>query len=186
MMILPATPEMLIEEVILPAAELLPTAWNTPEAQVMQIAIAMQESQLRTRRQYGNGPARGLWQFERGTQASRGGVWGIYLHEASREHLQRICTDVVGVSFNPDSIWQRLEVDDLLAACCARLLLRTDPQPLPPVNDYIDPVRHLDPDDPKASASWKLYYRRTWRPGKPHPERWPANHSAAVRAVTAL
>lgn len=185
MMALPATPEQLLDEVINPAAELLPAGWNTPEAQVMQIAIALQESGLATRRQYGDGPARSLWQFERGTQASRGGVWGIYLHPASRTHLQGLC-EARGVPFDPASIWSRIEVDDLLAACCARLLLRTDPYPLPAVNDFVDPVHHIDPKDPKASASWKLYYARTWRPGRPHPEKWPANHSAAVRAVTAL
>lgn len=185
MMLLPASPETLLAEVIEPAAEFLPAAWASDEAKVMQAAIAMQESGLAVRRQYGNGPARGLWQFERGTQASRGGVWGIFLHGASREWLKQVC-DLRGVSFEPGAIWQAMESDDLLAACCARLLLRTDPFALPPVNDYVDPAHHVNPDDPKASASWKLYYKRTWRPGKPHPEKWPRNHSRAVEAVTAL
>jgi hypothetical protein len=171
MMQLPATPADLIREVLDPASEYLPARMNSIEARVALIAIALQESELKVRRQYGNGPARGLWQFERGTSQSRGGVWGIYLHENSRGYLQTLCA-ALDCPFDPTSIWSRLETDDLLAACCARLLLYTDPRPLPA---------------PKETAvCWNLYALRTWRPGKPHPEKWPANHAAARRALGLL
>lgn len=61
-----------------------------------------------------------------------------------------------------------LEHDDVLAAAFARLLLWTDPFRLPTKSD--------------AAGGWDLYLR-TWRPGKPHPARWPARYAAAVREI---
>ena len=51
----------------------------------MLLAIGLQESRLTHRRQIG-GPARGLWQFERG-----GGVAGVLRHAASRDHALSVC-----------------------------------------------------------------------------------------------
>ncbi|MNO67320.1 hypothetical protein D3C76_581250 [compost metagenome] len=138
-----------------------------PQAVTMLLAIGLQESGFATRRQYGNGPARGLWQFELGTQAGKGGIWGIYLHSASREHLRALCGKR-GVVFEPGAIYRQLEHDDVLAAACARLLLWTDPAPLPELGS--------------PAASWNLY-ARTWRPGKPHPEKWPSNYAKALEVV---
>lgn len=59
-----------------PALRLLPPAMDTVKARVMLLAIGLQESAFAARRQAGNGPARGFWQFELGTPQSRGGVWG--------------------------------------------------------------------------------------------------------------
>jgi hypothetical protein len=56
-------------------------------------------------------------------------------------------------------VWLALETDDILAARLARLLLWTDPRPLPVRGD--------------AAAGWN-YYIRNWRPGKPHPQTWGA------------
>lgn len=172
---LPISPRQLLTEIILPALKLLPAAMNSIEALVMLIAIALQESNLEHRWQVidparpgKKGPARGLWQFELGTKASKGGVWGVYLHPSSRYWLAQVCA-ARGVAFAPRAIWLALETDDLLACCVARLLLFTDPQKLPGIND--------------VTGSWKLYRVRTWRPGKPHPEKWADNHAAAARAV---
>lgn len=148
---------------ISPALQILPAAMDSPEARVMLLAIGMQESRLEHRRQLGNGPARGLWQFERGTKASRGGVWGVFLHDASRYWLDKLCA-ARGVAFHPEHIYPALERDDVLAAGLARLLLFTDPARLPAVRD--------------VDAAWALY-ARTWRPGKPHPETWPKFHAHA-------
>jgi len=145
------------------ALALLPSGMDTPQARVMVVAICLQESGLEHRRQLGNGPARGFAQFELGTRQSRGGVWGVYLHDASRFWLDKLCA-ARGVQFLPDSIWRALETDDVLAAGVARLLLFTDPKRLPAMDD--------------ADGAWGLYLR-TWRPGKPRPESWPANHSVA-------
>ncbi|CUK18990.1 Uncharacterised protein [Achromobacter xylosoxidans] len=149
-----------------PALALLPPGMDTPAARVMLLAIGLQESRFVHRRQIG-GPARGFWQFEKGTRASRGGVWGVYLHPASKGHLAALCR-ARSVACDPDAIYAALEYDDVLAAGLARLLLWTDPKALPPVGD--------------ADAGWALYLR-TWRPGRPHPHTWPDLYRQAAVEV---
>jgi hypothetical protein len=149
------------------ALAILPAQMDKPEARVMVTAICLQESGLIHRKQLGNGPARGYPQFELGTRQSRGGVWGVYLHEASRYWLDHLCA-ARGVQFLPESIWRSMETDDVLAAGVARLLLFTDPKRLPSIDD---------PD-----GAWGLYLR-TWRPGKPRPAEWPGNHTLARQEV---
>ncbi|OFQ51958.1 hypothetical protein [Achromobacter xylosoxidans] len=154
------------ESAINPALALLPAAMDTQGARVMLLAIGLQESRFTHRQQIG-GPARGFWQFEKGTRASRGGVWGVYLHAASKNHLAALCK-ARSVACDPDAIYAALEYDDVLAAGVARLLLWTDPKALPAIGD--------------ADAGWALY-RRTWRPGKPHPKTWPALYAQAMAAA---
>ncbi|QDJ52794.1 hypothetical protein [Bordetella hinzii] len=149
-----------------PALELLPARMDTVAARVMLLANGLQESRFQHRRQIG-GPARGFWQFEKGTRASRGGVWGVFLHPASKDHLAALCR-ARSVACDPDAIYAALEYDDVLAAGVARLLLWTDPKALPAVGD--------------VEAAWALYLR-TWRPGKPHPKTWPALYAQAMAAV---
>ncbi|WP_026382499.1 hypothetical protein [Achromobacter xylosoxidans] len=156
----------IIDKAITPALALLPASMDTPAARVMLLAIGLQESRFTHRQQIG-GPARGFWQFEKGTRASRGGVWGVYLHPASKDHLATLCK-ARSVACNPDSVYTALEYDDVLAAGVARLLLWTDPKALPPVGE--------------TNAAWALYLR-TWRPGKPHPKTWPALYAQAMAAV---
>lgn len=156
----------IIDVVIGPALSLLPVKMDTPAARVMLMAIGLQESRFEHRRQIG-GPARGFWQFEKGTRASRGGVWGVYLHAASKAHLAALC-EARSVACDPDAIYAALEYDDVLAAGVARLLLWTDPKVLPAVGDDL--------------AAWVLYLR-TWRPGRPYPQTWPALYAQAVIAI---
>lgn len=136
-----------------------------PELRVMLLAIGLQESGLTARAQVlnggGKGPARGLWQFE------RGGVRGVYLHRASNELLRVLCR-ARDVNFDVQQIWGMLEYDDVLACGVARLLLWTDPRPLPAVDD--------------EEGAW-AYYLRGWRPGKPHRDRWVGAHAAARKQV---
>ena len=152
-----------------PALRLLPAAMDTPEARVMLIAIGLQESRLAHRRQLvGNpprpiGPAKGLWQFERG-----GGCKGVVSHSASRYWMART-VKARGVEFNATALWNAIERDDVLAAAAARLLLFTDPRRLPHLGD--------------EREAWNLYMR-TWRPGKPHRATWPALYAQALAAVT--
>jgi hypothetical protein len=153
---------------ITPAFGLLPANMASEAARVMLLAIGLQESDFKYRRQMGNGPARGYWQFEQGTKETRGGVWGVYLHRASNEYLRLLCRDR-DCSFDPRAIWAQIEHDDVLAAGVARLMLWTDAKPLPAVGD--------------SEAGWS-YYLRTWRPGKPHPDKWPLKYMAALRFVT--
>ncbi|MGE8655636.1 MAG: hypothetical protein ACN6O8_02640 [Achromobacter sp.] len=160
------TLDQIMDDALRPAMALLPARMDTREAQCMLLAIGLQESRFVHRRQIG-GPARGLWQFEKGTRASRGGVWGIFLHAASRDPLVVLC-QACGVTFDPDAIHAALEYDDVLAAGVARLLLWTDPKALPPVG--------------AADAAWALYLR-TWRPGKPRPDTWAGLYRQAAAAV---
>ena len=154
-----------IAKVLNPGLALLPLAMDTPKARVQLLAMSLQEDPQQLRRQMGNGPARGLWQFERG-----GGVKGVMGHHATTGHAHRLCAER-GVAWDAAAIWARLEFDDLLACGFARLLLYSDPKPLPAIDD--------------ADAAWDLY-ARTWRPGKPPPEEWPANHRAAQQALGLL
>ncbi|OMG87693.1 hypothetical protein [Achromobacter xylosoxidans] len=156
----------IVSDAINPALALLPAGMDTPAARVMLLAIGLQESRFVHRRQIG-GPARGFWQFEKGTRASRGGVWGVYLHQASKDRLAALCK-ARSVSCDPDAIYAALEYDDVLAAGVARLLLWTDPKALPPLGD--------------AGAGWALYLR-TWRPGKPKPDSWPDIYRQAAAEV---
>jgi hypothetical protein len=158
------------------ALAMLPTKMDSANARTMMTAICLQESNLAARRQHGNGPARGLPQFER-----TGGVRGVMTHDASEDLARHVC-GVRGVPFNAADVWAAMELDDVLSLALTRLLLWTDPKRLPDMDEFIDPAHHVDADDPQASASWKLYYR-VWRPGKPHPAKWPGNYAKAVAAV---
>lgn len=140
---------------------LLPAKMDTKEARVMLLAIGGQESNLQDRRQIA-GPARGLWQFERG-----GGTHGVLVHPATAVLATKVCT---ARNVKPDAaiVWAEFEHDDILAAAFARLLLWTDPRPLPEIGDQ--------------EGAWRLYLR-TWRPGKPHPDRWPGNYRNALEEL---
>lgn len=161
-------------DAISPALALLPAQMGSKEARVMLLAIGLQESRFMHRYQVvkgrpgAKGPARGFWQFERGTQASRGGVWGVILHDASRYWLNHLC-EKRGVPFKADAIHVAIETDDVLAAGLARLLLFTDRKRLPVV------------DAPHEDA-WQCYYRN-WRPGKPHRATWNEFHDQARSQV---
>lgn len=138
------TPREIIRQAIDPALRLLPDRMDSAPAVLIMLAVTGQEADFRYRRQLGNGPARGLWQFERG-----GGVRGVLTHPASREHAYRLCAARC-VAPVATSVHPALEVDDVLAAGFARLLLWTDPYRLPASGD--------------VEGAWRLYLR-TWRPG---------------------
>jgi hypothetical protein len=144
------------------AFALLPAAMDSVPARVEIIAICLQESGLIYRRQVG-GPAVGLAQFE------RGGILGVLRHKASAWHALQLC-NARGVAPNVDAVYAALPVDDVLAAGFARLLLWTDPYPLPVIGDEV--------------GAWLLYFR-CWRPGLPHRENWPSNYTRAREALSA-
>lgn len=143
------------------ALSLLPERMDTPEARVMLLAIGLQESRFLHRRQIG-GPARGFWQFEQG-----GGVRGVLRHEKTREFAASVCRSR-GVITTEADVYEALDDDDVLACCFARLLLWSDPKPLPAIGE--------------TDAAWDLYLR-TWRPGKPHRHTWGGLYLAAMGEV---
>lgn len=156
------TAPVIHNKLIEPGLALLPARMDSPEARVMLFAIGLQESRFQHTRQI-NGPARGYWQFELG-----GGVAGVLTHPSTRSIALRIAKDRVGTNLHRP-VYNALETDLALAGAFARLLLVSDPKPLPALGD--------------AEGAWK-YYIRNWRPGKPHPETWPKLYALALEHVT--
>lgn len=147
-----------------PAFLILPMAMDSPTARFLLLAIGLQESGFTTRRQMGDGPARGFWQNEKG-----GGVKGVVTNLSTAAHCRNLAL-AQQVRFDVDAIYNALEHDDVLAAGVARLILFADPRQLPPM------------DDP--ALTWACY-ERNWRPGKPRPQDWPKNHAAALAFIHA-
>ena len=161
-----------------PVAEallLLPAKMTSPQAELMLLAVGLQESELKHRRQHGNGPARSLWQAEQGG----GMVAGLLgFHNQDVQDLARGLCAVRGVPAQPRAVWEAIEHDDVLAAGLARLLLFTDPARLPGLGD--------------EEGAWQLYLR-TWRPGAHSRgdaaakaslrQKWAKNYGKALEAV---
>lgn len=128
---------------------------DDPLAVRMLLAIALQESRLKHRRQIvggkATGPAMGYWQFELG-----GGCLGVLEHRASRHVMAELCV-AHHVEPTPSSLWRAIQYHDILAAIAARLLLYTLPLPLPV----------------SSEMGWAQYIG-AWRPGKPHEATWRA------------
>lgn len=150
-----ASTRSFVELLVMPAAlAMLPPRMDSPEARAEVMAIGMQESRFKHRRQVGGGPALGLWQFESG-----GGVHGVLTHPSTKP----IITPILEVlRYRPSDCYHAIEHNDVLACVFARLLLWTHPKPLP-----------RDPE-----TAWQ-YYLDTWRPGKPHRETWDAFYAEA-------
>lgn len=164
-------PDPEIIEAMRAAYCLLPARMNSPEASLQSLATALQESRCTMRRQLINrgkrlvaeGPAKGIHQAELGG----GMVTGIFGHKATREHVRSVC-DALGVERNPRAIWDALESNDVLSFALARLLLWSDPKPLPAIGD--------------SDTAW-AYYMRVWRPGKPHFHTWAEAYRVARKAL---
>ena len=144
-------------------AEVLPGKFDSPEAEVMLLAIGQQESRFETRQQYG-GPARSFWQMEK-----HGGVENVIESESTAAYARMACAHR-RVRPTVDSVFAVLGDDDLLGCAFARLDLYANPHPLPALGS--------------PNAAWD-YYIATWRPGKPHPATWAANYARALAAVRA-
>lgn len=164
------TPDVLLRHVIDPALAFMraslvggPCPSIGDEARVPLLGIAGQESGCKERRQIG-GPARSYWQFESG-----GGVAGVMNFPTTRPMLLKLCA-ALDIPFDRATIYEAMAWNDRLGCAMARFLLYTDAAPLPFVG--------------QRQATWD-YYLRNWRPGKPHPDAWPANYDAAMAAVKA-
>ena len=169
------------DQAITPALALLPARMSSPEAEVMLLAIGLQESRFQHRRQLvgspprPTGPAKSFWQAEQGG----GMVTGLlrYHDDRVRDLAVGLCA-VRGVDPSPRAVWEAIEHDDVLAAGLARLLLYTDPARLPGLGD--------------EEGAWQLYLR-TWRPGAHSRgdaaakaslrQKWAKNYGKALEAV---
>lgn len=151
----------LVARYILPAAlSMLPPRMDTPEARVLLLAIAGQESGYEHRRQVG-GPALSLLQFE------RVGLTGVLMHPASSRYADEVCKALLYDSHQADETHRAMAHNDVLTFALGRLLLWTDPHPLPPIGE--------------ADWAWDVYLR-TWRPGRPHRPRWDTSYQRARAA----
>lgn len=161
------TPLRLLFSGIIPALSELASGGipDTPAARRFLLAIALQESGLRNRRQVGangeeDGPASSFWQFEKG-----GGCKGVLTHQASAKHMRWVC-EQYNVGLDSGALWEAMRYNDIVAACAARLLIYTLPGKLPIT----------------AEDGWAQYLA-AWRPGKPHPEKWADCWKTASRVV---
>lgn len=160
---------------------LLPAKMTSQQAEVMLLAIGLQESRFEHRRQLVGrppkpvGPAKSFWQGEQGG----GMVTGLlrYHDDKVRDIVHGLCA-LRGVAPEPRPVWDAIEHDDVLAAGLARLLLYTDPAKLPKLGD--------------EDGAWQLYLR-TWRPGaytkgshdkqKELRRKWGLNYVEAMKAA---
>ena len=152
------SPFTFVNIALVPGLSLLPAEMDSPQARAMVLAICLQESGLQHRRQMGDGPARSYAQFE------PIGVVGVLLHPRTKAHADAVCR-ALDIPPTPASVIAAIEYSDVLCVAFTRLLLWTLPDALPP-------------DEHAADAGWKVYLR-SWRPGKPRPERWAGSFGVA-------
>ena len=149
-----------LHRLVLPVVyDLLPPEMNSPEATAMLLAICLQETQATFRKQMGDGPAMGFWQFERG-----GGVTEVLSHPTTAPIITPLCEYTLQYSPTPKACHEALEHNDVLAGLFARLLLWLVPARLP----------HRDEVDLAYGQ-----YIAGWRPGRPHPQTWPEHYRKA-------
>lgn len=145
-----------IVDFIIPAAEaLLPSPMRTIEGRVLLVAIGLQESGFRRRRQAEGGPARGFWQFE------VAGIHGVLTHPRTELVIAQVLAHLhYDHTRDAREIQPLVEHNDTLAACFARCLLWTSLEALP--------GREIKGG---ATLSYGIY-RTLWRPGKPKASTW--------------
>jgi hypothetical protein len=158
------SPELALSLIVNPTLGYLGTlgVGSDDRARVLLLAIGLQESAFQYRRQVPVAHAMGFWQFERG-----GGVAGVLAHRMTWRPARDVCDDLE-VQAEAKAVWEALAYCDALACAFARLLLWTDPKPLPGVDE--------------VDGAWQTYLRN-WRPGKPRPGHWPGNWRRALEAV---
>ena len=160
------TPDRLLRTAIIPALSDLAALGiqDAPDARRFLMAIALQESALRYRRQVVGGkevgPASSYWQFERG-----GGCRGVLTHRRVGDKMVSICRDYC-IEPTEAGLWEAMRYQDIVAAAAARLLIYTLPSALPTT----------------AAEGWRQYLD-AWRPGKPHPATWPGHWATADKTV---
>jgi len=108
------TPKEALTQIIRPALATLPKKMQGEKAEILLLAIGLQESRFTHRKQI-KGPARGFWQFE------LTGVNGVWTHPVSRELAKKLCVEK-GANI-AEKAYYLLGTDDILACQLARLAL---------------------------------------------------------------
>jgi len=156
------TPDVYLRTAVLPAFSLLPSRMRSSEAQAGVTAFAIQETDLKARRQLEDGPARSHLQFE------LSGLLGVLTHPASTIYAAALVNELDYADLTPGELLSVMEHDAVLAAGMGRLKLLPDPQPLPGRDG--------------EWLGWSIYLR-TWAPGYPRPEKWTGSWTRAWMAV---
>lgn len=155
-----------LHDVLRPGLVSLAAYSNLPPdraAERFLLAIALQESDAAHRYQHSPahtpGPARGFWQFE------TAGVLGVLTHRSTAQLAEEACRRA-HVVHHTASVHRAIEGHDGLAVALARLLVLTDPRPMPQTE----------------TQGWDKYIA-LWRPGRPRLERWAGCWQRADQAT---
>lgn len=156
------SPEMFLKVAIDPGLAVLPESMRSDDARRFLLAICLQESGLKYRRQI-KGPARGFPMFE------TNGLRGVLNHRSSKDLARAVLgvLELEGMDADIPSLHAVFEFNDALAISFARLLIYTLPSKLPTT----------------AADGWKQYIN-AWRPGRPHENAWLGNWTLANAAVS--
>ena len=122
------TPALFLRLAVDPALSLLPESARTDEARAFLISIALQETQLKRRRQMADGPAHSYFQFEPGT------VELLWNHATTKKAAHDVCR-TLDIAETWLGVFSAMEFHDILACFFARLLLLTVPRELPAKGD---------------------------------------------------
>lgn len=154
------TPRQFHDLCVIPGLSLLPPFMTSPEARVLLVAIAMQETGLMTRSEVG-GTAFGFYQF------MVIGVDGVFAN-GETGHLAVDVAKSLQIPVD-ENFYEAVRWNDHMGTVLARLNLWPDPAPLPAIG---------------AEAEARNYYARIWRPKIVAVQRWPAAYNAAISCVT--
>lgn len=156
---------LLYNECVTPALAFLPPVMDSVPARIILGATTIQESDLRTRRQTG-GPAVSFWQFE------KIGIKEVLINPKTAAIAADACK-FHNCEPSVNAVYEKFKLPegDILAAIFARLNYWRVRDPLPKHNT------------PVAESAYWLYYKNTWRPGKPHLDRWPRSFWRAYGAI---
>jgi len=146
------------------ALSVLPARLNSGAARAMLVAIALQESGLRDRRQIG-GPALSYLMWEPGEESA---LPGVLKHPATKDMARDLIAALDYTGLDAEELRQVTVYDCTLSAGLGRLLLYTLPMALPQRHD--------------STEGWGQYMQ-AWRPGRPHPERWSQRWLSAWMVV---
>ncbi len=150
------TPRQFHDLCVMSGLSLLPPVMTSPEARVLLVAIAMQETGLVTRSEVG-GSAFGFYQF------MEIGVDGVFSH-AETGHLAADVAKVLQIPID-ENFYEAVRWNDHMGTVLARLNLWPDPAPLPALGQEMEAFR---------------YYERIWRPKVAVHARWPAAYNAGM------
>lgn len=163
-------PKRLLATAVIPAHSELERLGikDTPAARRLSLAIALQETRLKNRRQVvaggaEAGPAVSFWQFERA-----GGCRGVLTHRSSAAMMKAIC-EIYNVQAAEAGLWTAMQYQDIVAAAAARLLIYTLPSAMAQTQ----------------AEGWEQYIA-AWRPGKPHESTWTEHWATAGDAVEVM